>query len=82
LEVRSVSEWFDSERSVLVEVEDNGIGMSLETIAHLLNPSTKEQVGIGIANTNRRLIQLYGQGLTIDSGPGEGTTVSFDIPIK
>nr|WP_137060897.1 hypothetical protein [Paenibacillus terrae] len=38
--------------------------------------------GIGISNTNRRLIQLYGQGLSIDSKPGEGTTVSFVIPMK
>ena len=67
---------------VLVEVKDNGIGMSTATVAKLLEPSMQEKGGIGIANTNRRLIQLYGQGLSIDSKPGEGTTVSFVIPLK
>lgn len=68
--------------SILIEVIDNGIGMSLEMVAHLLNPAMKEKGGIGISNTNRRLIQLYGRGLSIDSKPGEGTTVSFVIPMK
>ncbi|WP_342416062.1 ATP-binding protein [Paenibacillus sp. FSL R10-2782] len=67
---------------LLIEVIDNGIGMSPEMVAHLLNPAMKEKGGIGISNTNRRLIQLYGQGLSIDSKPGEGTIVFFVIPMK
>lgn len=67
---------------ILIEVKDNGIGMTSEKVAHLLNPVMKEKGGIGISNTNRRLIKLYGQGLSIDSKPGEGTTVSFIIPKK
>ncbi|MFC9777221.1 sensor histidine kinase [Paenibacillus chitinolyticus] len=70
------------DRGVLVEVSDNGIGIPPETIAHLLNPAMKEKGGIGISNTNRRLIQQYGQGLSIDSKPGKGTAASFVIPMK
>ncbi|GKS14914.1 hypothetical protein YDYSY3_59140 [Paenibacillus chitinolyticus] len=56
--------------------------MTAEKAAKLLGPAMKETGGIGISNTNRRLIQFYGQGLSIVSKPGEGTTVSFTIPIK
>jgi len=69
-------------RGILIEVIDNGIGMTSETVVRLLNPAMKERGGIGIANTNRRLIQLYGQGLSITSELGQGTTVSFTIPVK
>lgn len=70
------------DRGVLIEVKDNGIGMTPESVAHLLNPTMKEKSGIGFSNTNRRLIKGYGQGLSIDSKPGEGTKVSFVISMK
>jgi len=65
---------------VLVEVQDDGIGMPFDLVERLLNRSDPSRPGIGIANTNRRLIQLYGRGLSIKSVPGEGTVVSFIIP--
>lgn len=66
---------------VSVEVQDDGIGMEADLIERLLNQSDPSRPGIGIANTNRRLIQLCGQGLSIQSVPGEGTTVSFTLPL-
>ncbi|NUU62983.1 response regulator [Paenibacillus sp. JW14] len=68
------------DRSTLVEVSDNGKGMEQDRVTALLNPSLKGKGGIGLSNTNRRLTQLYGQGLSIHSRPEEGTTVSFVIP--
>ncbi|ASA23282.1 hybrid sensor histidine kinase/response regulator [Paenibacillus donghaensis] len=62
------------------EVQDNGKGMTKEQIRQLLDLNRYPSEGIGILNTNRRLTQLYGQGLDIDSEPGAGTTVSFMIP--
>ncbi|WP_244209049.1 ATP-binding response regulator [Paenibacillus ferrarius] len=64
----------------LIEVKDNGKGMEQEKVIQLLSPSMKGKKGIGLSNTNRRLTQLYGQGLSIFSEPNEGTTVSFVIP--
>ncbi len=64
----------------LIEVKDNGKGMEQEKVSQLLNPSIKGTSGIGLSNTNRRLTQLYGHGLSIISKPNEGTTVSFMIP--
>lgn len=63
-----------------IEVKDNGKGMQPEQVAALQEASWSSKGGIGIANTNRRLLQRYGRGLTIVSEPGEGTTVSFEIP--
>ncbi|GGG58255.1 hybrid sensor histidine kinase/response regulator [Paenibacillus radicis (ex Gao et al. 2016)] len=66
--------------SVLIEVQDNGKGMDQATLSSLLEPAIKGNNGIGLANTHRRLLQSYGQGLSINSKPGEGTVVSFLIP--
>lgn len=68
------------EYCTLIEVHDNGKGMEPEKVTQLLNPTMKGKRGIGVTNTNRRLKQLYGQGLSIVSKPDEGTTVSFVIP--
>ncbi len=68
------------ECSTLIEVKDNGKGMEQGQVDQLLNPILKDKRGIGVSNTHRRLIQRYGQGLSINSKPGEGTTVSFVIP--
>ncbi|MNN06443.1 Sensor histidine kinase YpdA [compost metagenome] len=62
-----------------IEVSDNGKGINEEIIQQLLDPTLSGKGGIGLANTNRRLIQLYGQGLSIISKPNEGTTVSFVV---
>ncbi|WP_168118591.1 ATP-binding protein [Paenibacillus sp. HB172176] len=70
---------------VLIEVRDNGPGMSEETIRLLLeHPGhpEKQSEGIGLYNTNRRLKQTYGRGLSIWSRLGEGSTISFVIPFR
>ncbi|MBR2567607.1 MAG: response regulator, partial [Paenibacillus sp.] len=64
----------------LIEVIDDGKGMEKEQIDQLLNRALKGKNGIGVSNTHRRLVQLYGQGLAITSNTGEGTSVSFVIP--
>lgn len=63
-------------------VADTGIGMDEEQISKLLSPEDKKDRGIGLLNTHSRLNQLYGQGLHFQSKPGEGTTVSFTIPLS
>lgn len=65
------------------EVRDNGKGMTPEEVQSLLQPhSTSEPSsgGIGLKNTNRRLLQRYGRGLQIESQLGQGTVMSFVIP--
>lgn len=70
------------EDSILVEVKDNGKGIDQAMIEHLLQEPNQSKSGIGLYNTNRRLLQLCGQGLSIESIAEQGTTVSFVIPLK
>lgn len=62
------------------EVSDDGKGMTRQDADRLLQGGLGGSDGIGIANTNRRLLQRYRQGLTIVSEPDKGTIVSFAIP--
>jgi two-component system, sensor histidine kinase ChiS len=62
-----------------VEIIDDGVGMEQTKVDCLLEKGTDKGRGIGLRNTNRRLMQLYGNGLKISSIPGVGTTVSFHI---
>ena len=79
----------DDER-LRVAVTDNGIGIAAKDLARLAKPfeqvegqhsKTTQGTGLGLALT-KSLIELHGGKLMMESEPGRGTTVSFDIPIK
>jgi signal transduction histidine kinase len=63
--------------SMNVIVADTGAGIAQSAMGDLLNR------GVGLSNVNSRLIKLYGQSsrLRVDSAAGQGTTVSFSIPL-
>lgn len=65
-----------------ISIKDNGVGMDEKTLQRLLGQAADHQIGVGLSNTNRRLIQLYGEGLRVNSTLGQGTTVSFIVPDK
>ncbi|MFN3559018.1 MAG: ATP-binding protein [Brevundimonas sp.] len=78
----------DDER-VRVAVTDTGIGIAPEDLARLARPfeqvegqhsKTTQGTGLGLALT-KSLIELHGGALLMESRPGQGTTVSFDLPI-
>src|SRR5699024_5282459 len=60
---------------VLFEISDDGVGMTEEKISSILNREHSSTQGIGLYNTHRRLLKLYGQGLSIQSTPDKGTTI-------
>jgi len=73
-----------------VAVTDTGIGIAPEDLARLARPfeqvegqhsKTTQGTGLGLALT-KSLIELHGGELMMQSAPGEGTTVSFDLPIR
>lgn len=67
-----------------VRVEDNGVGIASSDLETLLQRKNLEchTEGIGLRNSNCRLEQLYGPEyrMKILSKPGEGTSISFQIP--
>ncbi|MCY9692843.1 ATP-binding protein [Paenibacillus alginolyticus] len=58
-------------------ITDNGVGMDEETVKGLLCSRSGSRQGVGLRNIDRRLKQMYGNGLQIQSYPEQGTTVSF-----
>ena len=60
-----------------ISIADNGVGIPDDKLKQLLTPGNAS--GIGLLNTDRRLKQLYGQGLQIHSTTDQGTTVSFIV---
>lgn len=63
-----------------IEILDEGVGMDQDKIHELLDEQPHHLNGIGVANTNKRLRKLYGKGLQIESEPGIGSAVWFQVP--
>lgn len=62
-------------------VSDNGIGIPEENLKGLFDEHLNRKGGIGLTNVHKRLLGLYGSGLTLNSCPGK-TVVMFSIPKK
>src|SRR6476646_6831055 len=64
------------DRHTIIEVHDDGLGMSEDRLEHALGG------GIGLSNVNERLRTIYGANCTLKltSEPGRGTSVSVEIP--
>ena len=70
-------------------VADDGIGMRPEEVAGLFRPvrqaasgraMNREGIGLGLAIT-KKLVELHGGSIGVDSEAGKGTTMSFRIPL-
>jgi two-component system cell cycle sensor histidine kinase PleC len=75
---------------VRVSVTDTGIGIAAEDLARLAKPfeqvesqhaKTTQGTGLGLALT-KSLVEMHDGALEMTSTPGEGTTVSFILPIN
>ena len=75
---------------VRVSVTDTGIGINAADLDRLAQPfeqvegqhsKTTQGTGLGLALT-KSLIELHRGQMTIESEPGHGTTVWFDLPLR
>ncbi|MGH7028121.1 PAS domain-containing sensor histidine kinase [Brevundimonas sp.] len=75
---------------VRVSVTDTGIGIAAADLDRLAQPfeqvegqhsKTTQGTGLGLALT-KSLIELHRGRMTIESEPGHGTTVWFDLPLR
>jgi signal transduction histidine kinase len=72
--------------SVVVEVEDEGTGISLEMLSHITDPffTTKSDsggLGLGLSISSR-IVKEHGGTLTFASEPGKGTRAKIVLPIS
>ena len=67
---------------ILFLVQDNGVGMSPEQVASILDRGPTDRTGIGIKNVNDRLKIYFGKnyGLRITSELDVGTSVEIRMP--
>lgn len=83
---------FDHEQYILLTVEDNGVGMTLEQMQRVRdglllsveNASVEQehQGGYGLFNVHQRIRLYFGEqyGIVLESTYGEGSKVSVKIP--
>ncbi len=80
----------ETDTALRIAVIDQGIGMAPEDIPEALEPfrqidgtltRTYEGTGLGLPLA-RRLTELHGGELTIESARGEGTSVFIDLPLQ
>jgi two-component system sensor histidine kinase YesM len=77
-----------TQKVLKIDITDNGIGMSKDTIDKVLHEKTESQNKaeffrhVGISNVNRRIQYDFGPeyGITINSCPGSFTTMTILIP--
>ncbi len=76
-------------RRLLIAVKDTGPGIATEELNTLFGPfvqaeagrRAKEGSGLGLA-ISRSFVRLMGGEIGLDSHIGQGTTISFDIPVR
>lgn len=84
--VRVTGQW--SGEGITLRVADNGIGIPRDKLSRVLEPFGQVEsgyskrfsgTGLGLP-ISKRIAELHGGSLVIDSTPGEGTTVTVHLP--
>jgi two-component system LytT family sensor kinase len=72
----------DAGPEAAISIEDDGVGMDPERLRAVLAGDTGPNAGIGLANVDERMRQVYGDefGLIVETGQGAGTKVSLRVP--
>jgi PAS domain S-box-containing protein len=78
--------YLEAEReSIVVEVRDNGMGMTEEIKTNIFTPffSTKEKLGTGLGLAlTARVVKLHGGEIEVESEPERGSLFRITLPIR
>lgn len=79
---RIVLRSFREDRRTVIEVEDNGVGMTDERLQQALGGPDVPGTGIGLSNVSERLRVIYGDhcSVRLTSEPGRGTVARLEFP--
>ncbi|MBN2417934.1 MAG: HAMP domain-containing histidine kinase, partial [Deltaproteobacteria bacterium] len=74
------------DNNILIEISDTGEGIAEENLSRVFSPGyTSKPVGkgtgLGLASV-KTMVEAYSGSIDIKSKPGEGTTVSIQIPVQ
>ena len=79
---------YQADDNLIIKVIDTGVGMAQSVLDQIKQNLSSEDINdggthIGIVNVHRRIINLFGSeyGVTVDSIPGQGTTVLVKLPL-
>ncbi len=74
---------------VVLTVRDTGVGMPAERLQSLFREERRQNshgqtTGLGIINVHKRICHFFGEqyGLSVESVPGEGTSVRLRLPFR
>jgi signal transduction histidine kinase/CheY-like chemotaxis protein len=79
-----------NECTVMVEVRDTGIGLTAEQASRLFKPFEQADssilrkfggTGLGLA-INKRIVEMMGGDISVESEPGKGSTFSFTAKMR
>ena len=73
----------ETDTELLLQIRDNGAGMNSEQLALLQSGAYEEHhSGLGLKNVHQRIRLYCGEpyGLSFESEPGKGTTVTISLP--
>ncbi len=73
----------DGEQMIEVSIQDNGCGMSKETMEHIFEPffTTRRGKGTGLGlSITYGIVKRLGGDIDVKSAPGEGTTFTVFLP--
>jgi PAS domain S-box-containing protein len=85
-----VQELDADEVSVELRVTDTGIGIAPDQLPHIFNDFTQASYDIGLKyggtglglSISKRLVELFGSSISVESAPGRGTSFSFVLRLK
>jgi two-component system NtrC family sensor kinase len=80
-----IKSWASDQDFIAVSIEDNGVGMSEETMRHIFEPffSTRKGYGTGLGlSITYGIIKKLGGRIEVQSKQGEGTNFTVFLPQK
>lgn len=79
----TITTWEKDAESISASFQDNGCGMSKQTLAHIFEPffTTKKEYGTGLGlSITYGIVQKLGGDIQVESEEGQGTTFSVTLP--